>query len=105
MRAFTMGVILALGWTPCIGPILSSILAAAATRTNLLEGAYLLLIYSIGLGIPFLLTAVFMDQLLPKYKKFNKYLPLVNKTAGVLLIIFGILLLTGYIEVINRMLL
>lgn len=105
LRAFVMGLVLALGWTPCIGPILSSILIAASTRANIMEGGLLLFFYSIGLSIPFFLSAVFMDYLLPKFKAFNKYLPVVNKIAGILLIIFGILMVTGYLEVINRMLL
>lgn len=104
-RAFAMGIILALGWTPCIGPVLSSILIAAGSRASLIEGAFLLLFYAAGLAVPFFLSAVFMDYLLPKLKVFNKYLPVVNKVTGVLLIIFGLLMLTGYLEVLNRMLL
>lgn len=105
LRAFIMGVVLAVGWTPCIGPILSSILIAASTRANIMEGGVLLFFYALGLAVPFLITALFMDYLLPKFKKFNKYLPVVNKVTGTLLIIFGLLMLTGYLEVINRMLL
>ncbi|MFW6273655.1 MAG: cytochrome c biogenesis CcdA family protein [Halanaerobium sp.] len=104
-KAFAMGIILALGWTPCIGPILSSILITAGTRTNIFSGGLLLFFYALGLAVPFFLTALFMDYLLPRFKAFNKHLPLVNKVTGLLLIIFGILMLTGYIEVINRMLL
>ena len=105
LKAFIMGVILAVGWTPCIGPILSSILIAASTRANIVEGGVLLFFYALGLAVPFFITALFMDYLLPKFKKFNKYLPVVNKITGTLLIIFGLLMLTGYLEVINRMLL
>ena len=105
LKAFIMGVILAVGWTPCIGPILSSILIAASTRANIVEGGVLLFFYALGLAVPFFITALFTDYLLPKFKKFNKYLPVVNKITGTLLIIFGLLMLTGYLEVINRMLL
>jgi len=105
LRAFIMGVILAVGWTPCIGPILSSILIAASTRDDIFQGGLLLFVYSIGLALPFFITALFMDYLLPKLKTFNKYLPLVNKITGALLIIFGLLMITGYLEIINRMLL
>jgi cytochrome c-type biogenesis protein len=105
LKAFVMGIVLAFGWTPCIGPILSSILIAASSRANLAEGGILLFFYAIGLAVPFFLTAVFMDYLLPKFKALNKYLPLVNKVTGVLLIIFGLMMLTGYLEVLNRMLL
>lgn len=103
-RAFVMGIVLALGWTPCIGPILSSILIAASSRAQIWEGGLLLFFYAAGLAAPFLLTAVFMDYLLPKFKAFNKYLPLVNKLTGGLLVIFGLMMLTGYLEVLNRML-
>lgn len=105
LRAFIMGVILAVGWTPCIGPILSSILIAASTRANILQGGVLLFVYAVGLGLPFFITALFMDYLLPKLKGFNKYLPLVNKITGTMLIIFGLLMITGYLEIINRILL
>lgn len=105
LRAFAMGTILALGWTPCIGPILSSILIAAGTRGNIVEGGLLLFFYALGLALPFLLSALFMDYLLPRFKKLNKHLPLINKVTGTLLIIFGILMFTGYLEILNRMLL
>jgi cytochrome c-type biogenesis protein len=104
-KAFVMGVVLAVGWTPCIGPILSSILIAASSRANIAEGGLLLFFYAVGLAVPFFLTAVFMDYLLPKFKAFNKYLPVVNKITGTLLIIFGLMMVTGYLEVLNRMLL
>ncbi|TDO95116.1 cytochrome c-type biogenesis protein [Halanaerobium saccharolyticum] len=105
LRAFSMGVILAVGWTPCIGPILSSILITASTRENIFQGGLLLFIYAVGLALPFFITALFMDYLLPRLKAFNKYLPLVNKITGTLLIIFGLLMVSGYPEVINRILL
>jgi cytochrome c-type biogenesis protein len=70
-----------------------------------MEGGLLLLFYSIGLSVPFFLSAIFMDYLLPKLKAFNKYLPLVNRITGILLIIFGFLMISGYLEVLNRMLL
>ncbi|MGM0549348.1 MAG: cytochrome c biogenesis CcdA family protein [Bacillota bacterium] len=105
LRAFVMGVILSLGWTPCMGPVLSSILIVAGSRSAVMEGGILLLVFSIGLAIPFLLTALFVENLIPQFRNFNKYLPMVNKIAGILLIIFGLLMLTGYLEVINRILL
>ena len=105
LRAFIMGVVLAVGWTPCIGPILSSILIAAGSRASIMEGGLLLFFYAIGLAVPFFITALFMDYLLPRFKAFNKYLPVVNKVTGSLLIIFGLMMVTGYLEVLNRMLL
>jgi len=104
LRAFAMGTILALGWTPCIGPILSSILIAASTKSSISQGGFLLFWYAIGLAVPFFLTAVFMDYFLPRFKKLNRYLPVINKVTGILLIIFGILLITGYIDIINSIL-
>ncbi|SFL18721.1 cytochrome c biogenesis CcdA family protein [Halanaerobium salsuginis] len=105
LKAFLLGIILALGWTPCIGPIFSSILIIAGTKSSLSSGAILLLFYALGLAIPFLITAIFMEQLLPRLKKFNQYLPLIKKLTGILLIIFGLLMITGYLEILNRLLL
>lgn len=105
LKAFLLGIILALGWTPCIGPIFSSILIIAGTKSSLSSGAILLLFYALGLAIPFLITAIFMEQLLPRLKKFNQYLPLINKLVGTLLIIYGLLMVSGYLEILNRFLL
>jgi cytochrome c-type biogenesis protein len=95
LRALVMGIALAFAWTPCIGPILSSILVYASTNQNILQGGLLLAVYSMGFAIPFLLVAFFMNWFLPHLKKINPYLPIVEKITGVLIIIIGILVYTN----------
>ncbi|MFW6287992.1 MAG: cytochrome c biogenesis CcdA family protein [bacterium] len=99
LRPLIMGVALALAWTPCIGPILSSILVYAASQATIQAGI-LLVLYSAGFAIPFIITALFMDMILPYLKKLNPYLPVIQKAAGVLLIILGILIFTNYFQVL-----
>jgi len=81
-------------WTPCIGPILGAILTLAATREGLASGVGLLGAYALGLAIPFLLTALALDRFLAWFQRFRPYLVWVDRTAGVLLIVLGLLLVT-----------
>lgn len=90
-----VGVAFGAGWVPCIGPILGAILTLAATRANLAEGVGLLGVYSAGLAIPFVLSAVALTAFLSWFQKFRRYLRYVEWVAGVLLILVGLLLLTG----------
>ncbi len=90
-----IGISFGFAWTPCIGPILAGILALASTQQTLAKGIFLLLVYSFGLGIPFLLTAVFMEYFLEFLSKFKKNLLIVEIISGLLLIIIGIYILTG----------
>jgi cytochrome c-type biogenesis protein len=85
------------GWTPCIGPILASILTVAAVTTSLYEGILLLVVYSAGLAIPFIISALAIDKYLVTYKKLSKYMPWIHRISVALLIIMGILLLSGYL--------
>ncbi len=101
LRPLIMGFALALAWTPCIGPILSSILIYAGTSQTVLQGGILLTFYSIGFALPFILTALFLDWILPRFKKLNPYLSLIQKIAGVLLIILGLLIFTNYFQVLS----
>jgi len=87
---FTFGA----AWTPCIGPILGAILTLAATREGLASGVGLLGAYALGLAIPFLLTALALDRFLAWFQRFRPYLVWVDRTAGVLLIVLGLLLVT-----------
>lgn len=100
LRPLIMGLALAFAWTPCIGPILSSILIYAGTQEGLFQGGILLAFYSLGLAIPFFLTALFLEQFLPRFKKLNPYLPFLQKVAGLLLIILGILIFTNNFQFI-----
>ena len=83
------------GWTPCIGPILGSILLYTSSRADFALGIWLLLAYSLGLAIPFLVAAWALERFLGWMKRFRKYVGVVEKVAGVLFIAFGLVLLTG----------
>ncbi len=92
---FVMGLAFAFGWTPCIGPILAPILGLAGSRETVGEGAFLLGVYSAGLGIPFVLSALFVGPFMGFLDRFKKYLGRVEQIVGVLLVGTGILFLTG----------
>jgi cytochrome c-type biogenesis protein len=100
--AFLLGFAFAFGWTPCIGPILAAILALAAQRHTVLQGMFLLAVYSAGLALPFLLTSVGLGQFLKLYGGFRKHLQTVEVSSGVLLIALGILMATNKFTVISR---
>lgn len=93
-----MGIGFAFGWTPCIGPVLSSVLIIAANQATLWKGAGLLAVYAAGLAIPFLIIAALSNVLLPWLRRMNKHLPLIQKIGGVLMILMGILMLTGWLD-------
>jgi len=98
--SFVVGVAFAAGWTPCIGPILASILMVAATENMIYRGIALLFIYSLGLGLPFFLASLAMHQFLVFFNRFKKYIRIFEMITGVFLIIVGILLFTNYLTVI-----
>ena len=93
--SFVMGLAFAFGWTPCIGPILAPILAIAGSRETVVEGAFLLAVYSAGLGIPFVLAALFVGPFVAFLNRFKKYLHRVEQFMGLLLVATGLLFLTG----------
>ena len=93
------------GWTPCIGPILGSILGLASTQDTVWAGVSLLSVYSLGLAIPFLISALALDLFLSAFSRFRRFLPAVEKGAGVMLIILGLLLVTGRWTWLNGLLL
>ena len=96
--SFLMGLAFAFGWTPCIGPVLGAILGVASSHDTAGEGARLLAIYSAGLGIPFLLAALFAQPFVRFLARFNRHMGLVEKVMGALLVLTGILFLTGGME-------
>jgi cytochrome c-type biogenesis protein len=109
LGSFILGFAFAFGWTPCIGPILTGILAIAATRDTVYAGMFLLAVYSAGLAIPFLLTGLGLSQFLKFYGRFRKYLQAVEVASGVLLVGIGVLIafnrftvLSGYLTFLNR---
>ncbi len=89
------GFVFGAGWSPCIGLALSSILILSAQTGTMASGMLLLLVYSIGLGIPFILVALLYSKSLNKIKKINKFIPIIQKVSGVIMVILGILLYTG----------
>jgi len=95
--AYVMGLAFAFGWTPCIGPILAAILAVAASETTVARGAGLLAVYSLGLGIPFMLAAFAVEPFAAFIARFRRHLDKVEKIMGGLLVLTGIAFLTGFI--------
>ena len=98
--ALLLGLAFSFGWSPCIGPILGSVLFIAASGTPL-SGATLMGIYTLGLAIPFLILAIFANYLLARMKKLNKVMPIIKIVGGVIIILMGILLITGKLNVIT----
>ena len=95
LRSFLTGAIFSLAWTPCVGPVLGGILTLAATLETVWHGTYLLAIYSLGLGLPFLIMGAAFDSVTPLLKRISRYSGLVYIISGVLLIAVGILILTS----------
>jgi cytochrome c-type biogenesis protein len=93
--AYLMGLAFAFGWTPCIGPVLGPILTLAGGRETVGEGALMLAVYSAGLGIPFLVAALFSDAFMRFLQRFRMHLGRVEKAIGGLLVLAGVLFLTG----------
>jgi cytochrome c-type biogenesis protein len=100
--AFLVGVAFAFGWTPCIGPILGGILVIAGSRESIAEGVRLLAIYSAGLGIPFLLTALAVDRFFSASSKIRRHYHAIEVASGVLLIAIGVLIFTNRFTIIAR---
>ena len=96
-----IGMAFAFGWTPCIGPILGSILALSATDASISKGILLLSFYSLGLAIPFILSGYYINSFLISKKGFGKYYNRITKTGGAILLITGILIATNQIQVIS----
>ena len=99
--SFILGIAFGFGWTPCIGPILGSILALASTEENINKAILLLLIYSLGLAIPFILSGYLMQKFLIVSKNLKKKMNFINKTGGILLLITGILILTNKLQMVG----
>lgn len=95
LGALLLGLAFAFGWTPCIGPILGSILALAAVQETVRQGMFLLVVYSLGLGIPFFLSGIFINLFFSAFGKIRRYFRIIEIFAGVLLIIVGIFIFSG----------
>ncbi len=96
-----VGAAFGFGWTPCIGPILGSIITLAALEENIGKGILLLSFYSLGLAIPFVISGVLIDKFLLFFKSFRKYLSNITKVAGVILLLTGIAILTGQLQTLG----
>jgi cytochrome c-type biogenesis protein len=99
--AYVMGLAFAFGWTPCIGPILAAILSVAAAEATVTRGAGLLAVYSLGLGIPFLIAAFMVEQFSSLFSRMKRHLAGVERVMGVLMIVTGIGFLTGSVSTIS----
>jgi cytochrome c-type biogenesis protein len=98
--SFVMGMAFAAGWTPCVGPILGTILAVASSTGSAAQGALLLLTYSAGLAVPFLLVALLFGRAKPLLGWLNRHSLIVNRTAGAILMFVGVLIFFGRLSVL-----
>lgn len=99
INSFILGLAFGAGWTPCVGPILGSILTLAAASATVFQGTFLLFIFSLGLALPFLVVAAGVGSALHYIEKLNKYLSFISVVGGLFLIFLGILLLTNKLDV------
>jgi cytochrome c-type biogenesis protein len=99
--SFLVGFSFAFGWAPCVGPILGAVLALAASESTLLNGVGLLLLYSLGLALPFLATSLCIDRFLAFYSKFRRHLRKLQVVSGVLLVIIGVLIFTRHFVLLS----
>ena len=99
--AYAMGLAFALGWTPCIGPILAAILAVAASKATVAKGAGLLAVYSLGLGVPFIIAAFAVEPFAAFLARFRTHLAYVERVMGGLLVLTGIAFLAGFFTQLN----
>jgi len=98
---FAVGVTFAIGWTPCVGPILGSILSLAGTAETVRKGIGLLLAYSAGLALPFFLSSLALGGFLRFFRRYRAAMPVVERVAGVLLVAVGLLVVTNYFVILN----
>jgi cytochrome c-type biogenesis protein len=99
--SFIVGMAFGFGWTPCIGPILGSILALASTEETIFKATILLSFYSLGLAIPFILSGFLMQRFLMFSKDFRKNINLISKIGGIILLVTGVLILTNQLQVLG----
>ncbi|MEN3033999.1 MAG: cytochrome c biogenesis protein CcdA [Aquificaceae bacterium] len=104
LGAFLMGLLFAFGWSPCIGPVLGAILIYASSQETAIHGAMLLLSYSMGLGLPFIIAGGLISGFLGFVKSFSKYFPVVEAIGGILLIVAGIGISTGKLAELSLLL-
>ncbi|MBI3027991.1 MAG: cytochrome c biogenesis protein CcdA [Candidatus Rokubacteria bacterium] len=101
LGTFAVGITFAIGWTPCVGPILGSILSLAGTAETVRKGVGLLMAYSAGLALPFFLSALALGGFLKFFKRYRTVMPVVERVAGLLLVVVGLLVVTNYFVILN----
>jgi cytochrome c-type biogenesis protein len=98
VSAYTLGLAFAFGWTPCIGPVLGAILTVSAASATVSDGIALLTIYSVGLGVPFLLAALFTESLSARLKSIGRFGRFLRAAAALIMIVMGVAMVTGYMS-------
>ncbi|MCP1640118.1 cytochrome c-type biogenesis protein [Streptococcus gallinaceus] len=99
LSAYLLGLTFSFGWTPCVGPVLSSVLAIAATGSKgALQGGLLMLVYTLGLGIPFILLSLAQDMVLKQFNRLKPHIGLLKKVGGALIIVMGLILMFGQLN-------
>ena len=101
LGTLAVGAAFGAGWTPCIGPVLGAVLTLAGTRETVWSGVGLLLVYSAGLAVPFLIAALALDRFLATFRRFRGWIPWMERAAGGLLVLLGLLLVTGSFTVLS----
>lgn len=96
-----VGVAFGAGWTPCIGPVLGAIIVYSSSQASVAQGIVLLLAYSLGLAVPFLLAAYAVERFIEWFKRFRRYMPLTQRLAGGVMVFVGLLLATGYFSILS----
>lgn len=95
--ALLFGIIFSIGWTPCVGAFLGSALMLASQQGHVLEGMLMLLVYSLGLGVPFLISSILVDKLKTTFDWIKRHYNIINKVCGIFLVVIGILMATGFL--------
>jgi cytochrome c-type biogenesis protein len=103
--AFLIGIAFALGWTPCVGPVLAAILFVAGSKDTVADGAVLLAVYSLGIGLPFLVASLFAGPFMALMRRFRAHMGKVEKAMGALLVLTGVMFLTGQMATLSYWLL
>lgn len=104
LGALVLGFAFAIGWSPCIGPILAGVLTLASTSETVYQGMGLLSVYALGLGIPFMLAALAFDRFLGVSRKVRRHLGTIERVGGGIMVVTGVLMVTGYYTVFNGLL-
>lgn len=98
MNSLFMGMAFSFGWTPCIGPVLGAVLMLAANAQTLWNGVWLLIVYAIGFSIPFLVTALFLNEILKRFEKAAKHAKLIKMITGLIIVSVGIMITFNYLD-------